>query len=56
MIDDAAARLSAVAVGDDADAIEEAIKNVDKQTQDFAARRMDKSVRVALKGQSVDEV
>ncbi|WP_407719184.1 hypothetical protein, partial [Enterobacter roggenkampii] len=24
--------------------------------QDFAARRMDKSVRVALKGQSVDEV
>ena len=56
VIDDAAALLSAVAVGDDADAIEEAIKNVDKQTQDFAARRMDKSVRVALKGQSVDEV
>ena len=56
VIDDAAARLSAVAVGNDADAIEEAIKNVDKQTQDFAARRMDKSVRVALKGQSVDEV
>ena len=49
MIDDAAARQSAVAEGNDADAIEEAIKNVDKQTQDFAARRMDKSVRVALK-------
>jgi molecular chaperone HscA len=56
VIDDAAAHLSAVAEGNDADAIEEAIKNVDKQTQDFAARRMDKSVRVALKGQSVDEV
>ncbi|EPS5534590.1 Fe-S protein assembly chaperone HscA [Enterobacter hormaechei] len=56
VIDDAAARLSVVAEGNDADAIEEAIKNVDKQTQDFAARRMDKSVRVALKGQSVDEV
>jgi replicative DNA helicase len=56
VIDEAAARLSAVAQGNDADAIEEAIKNVDKQTQDFAARRMDKSVRVALKGQSVDEV
>ena len=56
VIDDAAARLSAVAEGNDADAIEEAIKNVDKQTQDFAARRMDKPVRVALKGQSVDEV
>lgn len=56
VIDEAAARLSAVAEGNDADAIEEAIKNVDKQTRDFAARRMDKSVRVALKGQSVDEV
>ncbi|WP_303756308.1 Fe-S protein assembly chaperone HscA [Enterobacter hormaechei] len=56
VIDEAAARLNAVAEGNDADAIEEAIKNVDKQTQDFAARRMDKSVRVALKGQSVDEV
>ncbi|MDS0026096.1 Fe-S protein assembly chaperone HscA [Enterobacter kobei] len=56
VIDEAAAHLSVVAMGSDADAIEEAIKNVDKQTQDFAARRMDKSVRVALKGQSVDEV
>lgn len=56
VIDEAVAHLSAVAVGNDADAIEEAIKNVDKQTRDFAARRMDKSVRVALKGQSVDEV
>ena len=56
VIDEAAAHLSVVAQGHDADAIEEAIKNVDKQTQDFAARRMDKSVRVALKGQSVDEV
>ena len=40
----------------DVDAIEQAIKNVDKQTQDFAARRMDQSVRRALKGHSVDEV
>ncbi|EKS9201612.1 Fe-S protein assembly chaperone HscA [Enterobacter cloacae] len=56
VIDEAATHLSVVAQGNDADAIEEAIKNVDKQTQDFAARRMDKSVRVALKGQSVDEV
>lgn len=56
VIDDAAAHLSAVAEGNDADAIEEAIKNVDKQTQDFAARRMDNPIRVALKGQSVDEV
>ncbi len=55
-IDDAAAHLSEVAQGDDVDAIEQAIKNVDKQTQDFAARRMDQSVRRALKGHSVDEV
>ncbi|MER3609357.1 Hsp70 family protein, partial [Klebsiella pneumoniae] len=41
--------------GDDADAIKEAIKNIDTQTQEFAARRMDQSVRIALKGQSVDE-
>ena len=56
VIDEAAAHLQAVALGDDADAIEQAIKNVDKQTQDFAARRMDQSVRTALKGHSVDEV
>ena len=55
-IDTAAAHLSEVAQGDDVDAIEQAIKNVDKQTQEFAARRMDKSVRSALKGHSVDEV
>ena len=56
IIDEAAAHLQTVALGDDADAIENAIKNVDKQTQDFAARRMDQSVRTALKGHSVDEV
>ncbi|OAT30725.1 HscA family chaperone protein [Buttiauxella brennerae ATCC 51605] len=55
-IDSAMAALSAAAAGDDADAIEQAIKNVDKQTQDFAARRMDESIRKALKGHSVDEV
>ncbi|MCG7781068.1 Fe-S protein assembly chaperone HscA [Lelliottia amnigena] len=56
VIDEATAHLRIVAEENDADAIEQAIKNVDKETQDFAARRMDKSVRVALKGQSVDEV
>lgn len=56
VIDEAAARLRVAAEGDDADAIEQAIKNIDKQTQEFAARRMDQSVRKALKGHSVDEV
>ncbi|WP_297201183.1 Fe-S protein assembly chaperone HscA [uncultured Pluralibacter sp.] len=55
-IDAAAAALQTAAAGEDADAIKEAIKNIDTQTQDFAARRMDQSVRKALKGQSVDEV
>ncbi len=55
-IEQAAAHLRVAAEGDDADAIEQAIKNVDKQTQEFAARRMDQSVRSALKGHSVDEV
>ena len=56
VIDEGIAQLSAVAEGDDTDAIEQAIKNLDKQTQEFAARRMDQSVRTALKGHSVDEV
>ena len=52
-IDDAAEQVRAAAAGD---AIKEAINNIDTQTQEFAARRMDQSVRIALKGQSVDEV
>ncbi|MCJ8349383.1 Fe-S protein assembly chaperone HscA [Moritella sp.] len=41
---------------DDRDAIEKQIETVDKLTQDFAARRMDASIRKALQGQSVDKV
>ncbi|WP_145592748.1 Fe-S protein assembly chaperone HscA [Yersinia bercovieri] len=42
--------------GSDPQAIEAAIKALDAQTQDFAARRMDASIRRALAGHSVDEV
>ncbi|CAI0891169.1 Fe-S protein assembly chaperone HscA [Serratia entomophila] len=42
--------------GDSPAAIEDAIKTLDAQTQDFAARRMDASIRRALAGHSVDEV
>ncbi|NIG98357.1 MAG: Fe-S protein assembly chaperone HscA [Serratia symbiotica] len=42
--------------GDDPVAIETAIKTLDAQTQDFAARRMDAATRRALAGHSVDEV
>jgi molecular chaperone HscA len=52
----AMAQLDAVAQQDDIDAIEKAIANLDDKTQDFASRRMDNSIRAALKGQSVDNI
>ncbi|GAM72865.1 chaperone protein HscA [Vibrio ishigakensis] len=42
--------------GQDADAIEEGIKQADNASQEFASRRMDKSIRQALSGQSVDDI
>ncbi|WP_036774748.1 Fe-S protein assembly chaperone HscA [Photorhabdus australis] len=42
--------------GSDPQIIENAIKQLDKQTQEFAARRMDTSIRRALAGHSVDEI
>ena len=42
--------------GTDAEAIEKAIEAVDKASDDFAARRMDESIRKALSGSKVDEL
>ncbi|MCL1075182.1 Fe-S protein assembly chaperone HscA [Shewanella dokdonensis] len=56
VIDSTIAALDSAAVGDDADAIKSAIEKVDAATQDFAARRMDNSIKTALKGQSVDKI
>ncbi|KJY84993.1 chaperone protein HscA [Vibrio galatheae] len=42
--------------GDSSDAIEQGIKDTDKASQDFASRRMDKSIRAALSGQSVNDI
>ncbi|WP_241608943.1 Fe-S protein assembly chaperone HscA [Rosenbergiella australiborealis] len=42
--------------GNDVESIAEAIKQLDQVTQNFAAQRMDKSIRQALTGHSVDEV
>lgn len=42
--------------GEDADAIEQGIKDTDKASQEFASRRMDVSIRAALAGQSVDNI
>lgn len=50
------ATLEQVAKGDKVEAIESAIDSLDKATQEFAARRMDSSIRRALAGHSVDEV
>ncbi|MDT0584000.1 Fe-S protein assembly chaperone HscA [Brumicola blandensis] len=40
----------------DIEAIKQAITKVDKLSQDFAARRMDKSIQKALSGHSVDDI
>lgn len=48
--------LKQVSAGDDIALIKAAIKTVDQQTQGFAARRMDASIRRALAGHYVDEV
>ncbi|MDG2948815.1 Fe-S protein assembly chaperone HscA [Bisgaard Taxon 10/6] len=42
--------------GTDTQAIKQGIKALDAATQEFAARRMDKSIRRALSGQSVDSL
>lgn len=48
--------LAAAAEATHVDAIKQAIEAVDAASQEFAARRMDASIRKALKGQSIDDV
>lgn len=55
-IDTVMAELVQVAGSDDADTIKKAIEILDEHTQDFAAKRMDNSIRVAFKGQSIDKI
>jgi molecular chaperone HscA len=42
--------------GHDADALHEAIERLARATDEFAARRMDRSIRAALSGRRVDEL
>ena len=42
--------------GDDVDAVRRVIKGLSGATDDFAARRMDRSIRAALTGRSLDDV
>lgn len=55
-INQAIANLAKIALGDDTDAIEAAIEQVNQQTATFAERRMDSSIKTALSGHSVDEI
>ena len=55
-IDNAVDELIKAVDGNDSIAIENAIKQLDKQSQEFAARRMNSSIRQALSGHSVDEI
>ncbi|QYK02855.1 Fe-S protein assembly chaperone HscA [Shewanella psychrotolerans] len=50
------AHLAQTAAEGDVDAIEKAIEALDDASQTFAAKRMDNSIRLALKGQSVDNI
>ena len=55
-IDRMLARLRTLAAGSDAAALSAAIAEANHATTDFAARRMDQSVRRALAGQKLDEL
>ncbi len=55
-IDALVAAVRAAAQGSDHPAIQAAVEALAKGTEEFAARRMDRSVRAALTGRKVDEV
>ena len=54
-ISDARSDLAKAAAGDDPDSISEAIKVLESACEDFVARRMNTSIRRAMKGHSIDE-
>ena len=55
-VDAAIAKLEAAALGDNRRHINLAMDDLDAETKDFAARRMDQNVRRALAGRTVDDV
>jgi molecular chaperone HscA len=55
-IDAAVTHLQSVVIGDDRRAIEEAMNALSRATDEFAARRMDQSVKSALAGRRLDEI
>lgn len=55
-IEGAMAKLATVMIGDDRRAIDEAMRALSADTAEFAARRMNRSVREALAGRRMDEI
>jgi len=55
-VDEALGRLREAAQGENTDAIEAATKALAGQTDEFAARRMNKSIRQALTGRKLNEL
>lgn len=55
-IETAMQQLQKVATANDVAAIEQAIEQLDHVSADFAAKRMDHSIREALKGQNIDGI
>jgi molecular chaperone HscA len=55
-VDSSLAKLQAVMMGDDRRAIDDAMDSLNKATAEFAARRMDQSVKRALSGKKVSEL
>ncbi|MCZ4337083.1 Fe-S protein assembly chaperone HscA [Shewanella colwelliana] len=56
LIEQGMAHLAQTAAQNDVSAIEKAIEALDEASQSFAAKRMDNSIRLAFKGQSVDNI
>lgn len=55
-VDERVAALHTIAQSDDVDAIEASTKALAEGTDEFAARRMDKGIRLALAGRRLDEI
>ena len=55
-LESALANMVKLAEGQDTQAIKDAIERVDAESQAFAAKRMDESIKHALAGQSVDDI
>ncbi len=55
-IDRVAQKVKELIAGEDRDRIHAAMDDLDRATHDFAQKRMDRAIQMALKGQRLDEV